>query len=113
MPRPATGQPFEWSQCASGHLYNIPLKYNLSVRPGLQPVEFFRTATGRYVAALAALAIATGLSLVLFAALPSTRGGYGPIFLLAVMFAAWLGYGPGIMAVLIVLCGLPFLLVRG
>jgi PAS domain S-box-containing protein len=76
-------------------------------------VKFFRTAVGGYVAALIALALATAVALVLFIAIPSTRGSYGPLFLVALMAAAWQGYGPGILAVLIAFFGLPFLLVRG
>jgi PAS domain S-box-containing protein len=76
-------------------------------------VKFFHTAVGRYVAALVALALATVLALVLYVLLPSTRGAYGLVFLIALMAAAWQGYGPGILAVLIAVLGLPFLLVPG
>jgi PAS domain S-box-containing protein len=76
-------------------------------------VKFYRSTVSRYGFALAAVALATALRYALFFAHLRDRPGFRLIFLAAIMAAAWQGYGPGILATVISVAGLPFLFLRG
>ncbi len=74
---------------------------------------FFADRLRGYIPALGALALAI---LVHYACIPLFGPNFAGIFfiyLMAMLIAAWCGYGPGLLVVLIVAAGLPFLFKPG
>ena len=67
-----------------------------------------RAALRPYLLSLVALGLATALSYVLIHTVAPRFTGYGFVFLVALLFAAWLGYGPGIVAAILATFFLPF-----
>ena len=58
---------------------------------------------------MVALGLATALTYALVHTVAPGFRGYGIVFLIALLFAAWTGYGPGIVAAILATFFLPFL----
>ncbi len=74
---------------------------------GVIPSERVSPALRPYLLALAALGLATALTYVLVHTVALRFTGYSFLFLIALLFAAWSGYGPGIAASIVATFFLP------
>jgi PAS domain S-box-containing protein len=78
----------------------------------ITPIKRFLSALRPYFLSLVVLALATALIALTYARVHAVApgfAGYGVVFLVALLFAAWTGYGPGIVAVIMVTFFVPFL----
>ena len=75
----------------------------------VSPAKRFLSPLRTYLLSLVALGLATALSYALIHTVAPTFRGYGIVFLIALLFAAWTGYGPGILASISVTFFLPYL----
>ena len=75
----------------------------------VSPLKRFWSAFRPYLLSVAALGLVTALTYALVHTVGPRFTGYGFVFLIALLFAAWLGYGPGIVASVIVTFFVPFL----
>jgi PAS domain S-box-containing protein len=75
----------------------------------VSPIKRFWLALRPYLVSLVALGLATALSYALAHTVGPRFTGYAFLFLIALLFAAWLGYGPGIVAAVVATFFLPFL----
>src|SRR5438132_8247633 len=71
------------------------------------PGKYLRSEVGRYVRALLAVVIAIALTYAISYAVGGRFRGIVLIYLVALMVAAWNGYGPGIASFIVVVFFVP------
>ncbi len=92
-----------------GKFSRAPRVFPIIGSVAVTPLKRFFSALRPYLLSVVALGLATALTYALVHTVAPGFRGYGIVFLIALLFAAWTGYGPGIVAAILATFFLPFL----